>query len=109
MTYIEEIEKLRRELTEHNYRYYVLDDPTVDDFTYDAMMRRLIELEQEHPELMSESSPTMHVGGEAVKGFDAVVHEVPLESLMDVFSHDQLFALGDRVGAAFKSGIQVLS
>jgi DNA ligase (NAD+) len=97
MTYAEEIEKLRKELTEHNYRYYVLDDPTVDDFTYDAMMRRLIQLEQEHPELGSEASPTQHVGGEAVKGFAQVEHEVPLESLNDVFSDDEMLAFGHRV------------
>ncbi|MBO4330585.1 MAG: NAD-dependent DNA ligase LigA, partial [Oscillospiraceae bacterium] len=105
MTYTEEIEKLRRELTEHNYRYYVLDDPTIDDFTYDAMMRRLIDLEREHPELMSETSPTMHVGGEAVKGFDTVEHAAPLESLNDVFSDEEMLQFGRRVEGEGAEGI----
>lgn len=97
MTYTEEIEKLRRELEEHNYKYYVLDEPDIDDFTYDAMMRRLIELEELHPELKSASSPTQHVGGAAVKGFDTVEHEVPLESLNDVFSPEEMLQFCRRV------------
>ena len=86
----DEIIKLREELNEHNHRYYVMDEPTVSDFEYDALMRRLIELEEQNPELISPDSPTQRVGGEALSGFDQVTHEAPLESLNDVFSLEEL-------------------
>ncbi len=85
-----EIAELTARLNEHNYRYYVLDEPSISDFEYDAMMRRLIELEAANPELMLPDSPTQRVGGEPVSGFEPVVHEVPLESLADVFSEGEL-------------------
>lgn len=97
MDYVEEIRQLQRELTEHNYKYYVLDEPVIDDFTYDAMMRRLIELEGEHPELCTPQSPTQRVGGQAAQGFEKVRHEVPLESLNDVFSDQELLEFGRRL------------
>ena len=85
-----EIAELTARLNEHNYRYYVLDEPSISDFEYDAMMRRLIELEAANPELTLPDSPTQRVGGEPVSGFEPVVHEVPLESLTDVFSEGEL-------------------
>jgi DNA ligase (NAD+) len=97
MDYKEEILKLRRELEEHNYRYYVLDEPGIDDFEYDAMMRRLIELEEAHPELAAPDSPSRRVGGAAAEGFERVEHRVPLMSLNDVFSNEELFAFGQRM------------
>lgn len=92
----QEIKKLRDELEMHNRNYYVLDEPTISDFEYDAMMRRLEVLESEHPEFASASSPTQHVGGKALDTFGAVKHEVPLESLSDVFSMDELSAFLDK-------------
>ncbi len=97
MDYKEEILKLRRELEEHNYRYYVLDEPGIDDFEYDAIMRRLIELEEAHPELAAPDSPSRRVGGAAAEGFERVEHRVPLMSLNDVFSKEELFAFGQRM------------
>ncbi|MDD6188941.1 MAG: NAD-dependent DNA ligase LigA [Clostridiales bacterium] len=92
-----EIEKLRKELNEHNHKYYVLDEPSISDFEYDALMRRLIELEEENPELVTPDSPTQRVGGAAVSGFEQVIHEVPLESLNDVFSDDELKAFYEKI------------
>lgn len=86
----EEIESLTRELEEANHRYYVLDDPAISDYEYDMKLRRLETLEAEHPELASPLSPTRRVGGKALSQFAKVVHEVPLESLQDVFSMQEL-------------------
>ena len=93
----EELIQLRKELNSHNYSYYVLDDPSVSDFEYDRMMRRLIELEGENPELVTSDSPSQRVGGEALVSFRPVTHAVPLESLQDVFSMEELYAFLERV------------
>ncbi len=77
-------------LNEANYRYYVLDDPTMPDFEYDRLLRELENIEREHPELIREDSPTQRVGGQALSKFDKVVHPVPLMSLQDVFSMEEL-------------------
>lgn len=92
-----EIQQLRQELNEAGYRYYVLDDPTMSDYDYDRALRRLEELENVHPELVTPDSPTQRVGGKAAEGFTEVTHEVPLESLQDVFSVDELVDFGQRV------------
>jgi len=90
MDYKQEITELRKTLERLNREYYVLDAPTVPDFEYDAMMRRLIDLEAAHPDMASPDSPTQHVGGEASSAFAPVRHRVPLESLNDVFSYEEL-------------------
>jgi DNA ligase (NAD+) len=92
-----EIEKLRREIEYHNKLYYVLDAPVISDYDYDMLMNRLKALENEHPELVTPDSPTQRVGGEALSQFEPVRHQVPLESLTDVFSYDELFAFGERM------------
>lgn len=86
----EEIAKLTAELERANHEYYVLDAPTMADFEYDRLLRRLEELEAQYPELASPLSPTKRVGGEALSKFEKVTHEVPLESLQDVFSEDEV-------------------
>ena len=92
-----EILRLRRELEYHNKLYYVLDAPVISDYEYDMLMQRLKALEAEHPELITPDSPTQRVGGHALSQFEPVQHQVPLESLTDVFSHEELFAFGDRM------------
>lgn len=92
-----EILKLRRELERHNKLYYVLDAPEISDYEYDMLMNRLKQLEAEHPELVTPDSPTQRVGGEALSQFEQVQHQVPLESLTDVFSYDELFSFGERM------------
>ncbi|MCL2507705.1 MAG: NAD-dependent DNA ligase LigA [Oscillospiraceae bacterium] len=90
-------DKLRRELNEHNIRYYVHDDPVISDAEYDTLMRELEELESEYPELAAADSPTQRVGGAADTLFEPVTHAVPMESLQDVFSEDELYAFDRRV------------
>ena len=94
------MEQLARELEGHNYAYYVLDNPTIPDFEYDRMLRELEELEQAHPEYASPLSPTRRVGGEAISEFQKVRHAVPLESLQDVFSFDELREFAQHVAEA---------
>ena len=96
----EEILTLRRQLEHANFLYYVKDAPEISDFEYDALMRRLEELEAAHPEYASPDSPTQHVGGYALNTFAQVRHQVPLESLQDVFSFDELRAFGARMDGA---------
>ncbi len=92
-----EINELRREIEHHNKLYYVEDAPVISDFDYDMLMQRLIKLEDEHPELITSDSPTQRVGGAALSQFEQVTHQVPLESLSDVFSFDELNAFGERM------------
>ena len=84
------IEDLIRILNDANYRYYVLDDPAMPDFEYDRMLRELEELELEAPEFARADSPTQRVGGQALSKFEKVSHPVPLMSLQDVFSLEEL-------------------
>ena len=89
--------QLRGLLSEHNYNYYVLDAPTISDFEYDKMLRELEDLEAAHPELITPDSPTQRVGGQALDSFQQVTHRVPLQSLQDVFSPDELLDFDRRV------------
>ncbi len=86
----EEIQSLTQELEQANHRYYVLDDPTMSDYDYDMKLRRLEMLEAENPDLALPTSPTRRVGGQALSQFEKVEHPVPLESLQDVFSTQEL-------------------
>jgi len=90
MDYRQEMQQLREELNQHGYRYYVLDDPQISDYEYDKMLRRLEKLEAEHPEEITPDSPTQRVGGAAIAAFEPYEHVVPLESLQDVFSGDEV-------------------
>ena len=91
------IEELTHLLTQANYRYYVLDDPTISDFEYDHLLRELEDLEKAHPDLAAADSPTKRVGGEALSQFEKVTHPVPLMSLQDVFSMEELDDFLNRV------------
>ncbi len=93
----DEIDALRTELREHNYRYYVLDEPSVPDATYDRLMRRLQELETEHPELLTEDSPSQRVGAEPLTEFTQVQHELPMLSLDNAFSAEEMEDFERRV------------
>ncbi len=95
----ERAKMLRQQIEEHNYRYYVLDDPTISDYEYDMMLKELEELENAYPELKTSDSPTQRVGGDVLTSFAPVTHEVALESLQDVFSFDELSSFGERIKA----------
>ncbi|MCY1283033.1 DNA ligase [compost metagenome] len=114
-TAAERILELRTELDAHNYRYYVLDEPSVPDAEYDRLFRELQALEAEHPELVTPDSPTQRVGGEALGAFGEVRHEVPMLSLGNAFEEEDLRAfdrsvrggLGLAGGDLFGAGAEV--
>jgi len=91
------IEQLREQINYHNYRYYVLDSPEISDAEYDELMQELAKLESEHPELITPDSPTQRVGAQPVEAFGIVDHPLPLLSLADVFSTEELLAWHKRV------------
>ena len=93
----DEIVDLRRQIEQHNYRYFVLDDPLISDADFDALMRRLRALEAAHPELITTDSPTQRVGGVASGDFAKVVHAVPMLSLSNAFSEEEVRAWERRV------------
>lgn len=86
----ERILQLTKQLVDANYRYYVLDDPQMPDFEYDRLLRELEVLEDQFPEFAQPDSPTKRVGGQALSKFEKVTHQVPLMSLQDVFSAEEL-------------------
>ena len=81
----------------HNYRYYVLDDPIVEDSEYDALMCEIKKIEADFPDLVTVNSPTRRVGGFALTTFEKVTHTVQMGSLQDVFSEDELYSFDNRV------------
>ena len=93
----ETIQALSRQLTEAGYRYYVLDNPTMEDYEYDRLLRQLEDLEKQYPEYALPDSPTQRVGGAALSQFEKVTHPVPLMSLQDVFSLEELNAFLEKV------------
>jgi DNA ligase (NAD+) len=103
------VEALRREIATHDYRYYVLDAPTVPDAAYDGLFRELASLEGEYPELLTPDSPTQRVSGSAAATFEAVTHRVPMLSLNNAFSDGEAEAFDRRVrealGGAALAGI----
>lgn len=93
----ERVRQLRTEIEHHNYRYFVLDDPEVSDAEFDRLVRELRELEAEHPELVTDDSPTQRVGGAAVSEFGEVRHRIPMLSLENAFEPDDVVAFDRRV------------
>ena len=105
---IAEVERLRREIEEHNYRYFVLDAPTIPDAEYDRLMQRLRELEAAHPELITPDSPTQRVGATPAGEFRPVRHSRPMLSLDNAFSEEDVTAFGKRVADRLRAnGVNV--
>ena len=101
------VEELRRELTFHGYRYYVLDDPVIGDDRYDALLDELRAIEAEHPELVTPDSPTQRVGAEPVSQLEKVAHEQPMLSLANARSEEELRAWIERMrGHLAREGIE---
>jgi DNA ligase (NAD+) len=96
-TLLEEISQLRADLDDANYRYYVLDEPTLTDADYDRKLQRLKQLEGEHPDQISPDSPTQRVGAAPAEGFPEVAHVIPMLSLDNAFSRADLVAFAERV------------
>ncbi|MBE6784895.1 MAG: NAD-dependent DNA ligase LigA [Ruminococcaceae bacterium] len=97
------IDELRKLLEYHSKRYYEMDAPEIEDYEYDMLLRELVALEEKHPGLITPDSPTHRVGGKADGQFEPVEHKVPMESLQDAFSIDEVLAFDKRVRAVADS------
>jgi len=97
MSVLETITNLRAELNQHNYNYYVLDNPTISDFEFDQKLKHLQELELQHPEFFDENSPSQRVGGTITKNFETVVHEHRMYSLDNSYSKEDLQDWENRI------------
>ncbi len=103
MDFKKRMETLRKAIHEHDYRYYVLADPQITDFEYDALMRELQELEQQHPELITPDSPTQRVAGRPTKEFETVRHRYPMLSLSNTYNEQDFRAFDQRVRNALNA------
>ncbi|MHB1947274.1 MAG: NAD-dependent DNA ligase LigA [Gammaproteobacteria bacterium] len=94
---IDQVKKLHAQLNEHNYRYYILDDPSVSDAEYDQLFQKLKKIEAEHPELITSDSPTQRVGAQPLKAFAEVTHEIPMLSLENAFTDEDVTDFDQRI------------
>ena len=101
------IDELKEITAYHAKRYYDDDDPEISDFEYDMLMLELRNLENQFPDLITSDSLTQHVGGTVKEGFEKVEHEVPLQSLQDIFDYDELYAFDERVKKALGDDSEV--
>jgi len=92
-----QIQKLRDEINYHNYQYYVENNPVISDYQYDMLLKELEALETQYPDLITSDSPTQRVGGEPLKGFKTVEHKIPMLSLDNAYSYDELREFDERV------------
>ncbi len=91
------IDELRFQINRHDYQYYVLDDPQISDYDYDMLMNKLMDLEEKHPELITNDSPTQRVGGAPLSSFEQVAHTVPLLSLGNSYDENDLLDFDKRI------------
>lgn len=96
------VEDLRKQINFHNYRYYVLNDPVISDYEYDMLMNELKELESQYPEFVTPDSPTQRVGGEISGGFEQAEHKVPMLSLNNTYSKDEVMEFDSRIQREFR-------
>ncbi|MBS4770146.1 NAD-dependent DNA ligase LigA [Carnobacteriaceae bacterium zg-ZUI240] len=99
----ERIEWLKKELQQHNYQYYVLDNPRISDSEYDALYRELVALEEKYPQWITTDSPTQRVGGQVLEGFSKITHKSPMLSLSNAFSYEDLVQFDQRVKESARS------
>ena len=92
-----EIEELRKKINQHSYAYYVMDNPTVSDYEYDLLFRRLLELEEKYPQLITAQSPTQRIGAIPSNSFEKITHPTPMLSLGNAFSNNELILFDQRV------------
>lgn len=93
-------EALKKEISYHSHRYYVLDDPEITDAEYDRLMRTLLDYEKEHPDVVTPDSPSQKIGGTVLDAFDTVTHTVPMQSLQDAFNKEEILDFDRRVTEA---------
>ncbi len=100
---IERLNELTKLLKYHSHKYYVEDSPEISDFEYDMLLRELCSLEEKYPDFKDPLSPTVRVGGAVLSGFEKVIHEVPMQSLTDAFSRQEILDFDERVCSALES------
>ena len=98
----ERIEELRKIINYHSKKYYDEDKPEISDYEYDMLMNELKELEKNNPEYITKDSPTQKVGGHVREDFTKVTHEVPLQSLQDIFSFEELYDFDKKINEKAK-------
>ena len=92
-----EIKKLREEINHHNYKYYIENNPVISDYEYDQLLKKLEQLESEYPELITPDSPTQRVGERPLEGFETVEHKIPMLSLANTYTYEELREFDERV------------
>jgi len=97
MNFADRILKIQEELNNHNYRYYVLDNPIISDYEYDQLLRELEELESAHPELITLDSPTQRIGAAPLTEFGTIKHTIPMQSLSNAMNDEELIAFDTRI------------
>jgi len=106
MSIKQQIDQLRKELSEHNYNYYVLDNPTISDYEFDIKLKELQSLEVKYPEFFDANSPTQRVGGEITKNFETIPHEFRMYSLDNSYSKEDLNDWETRIKKLIDGDIQ---
>ena len=104
----QQMQELIGQINYHNQKYYVEDAPEIDDYEYDMLYRQLQQLENDHPEWIQPDSPTQRVGAAPLNTFEKVEHEVPMESLHDSFSEEELMDFDRRVREAVDSPVYIV-
>lgn len=107
MTAKDRIEELRKQLHQHNYNYYVLNQPVISDKVFDDLLRELQDMEQQHPECYDENSPTMRVGSDINKNFKQVAHKYPMLSLSNTYSEAEVVDFYERVRKALNEDFEI--
>ena len=97
------INALRKKIDDHNYHYYVLNNPIISDYEYDNLLRNLQDLEKKNPELITPNSPTQRVGAKPLDAFDSIEHSIPMLSLENAMDADELIAYYDRTKRGLKT------
>ncbi|MCZ7614843.1 MAG: hypothetical protein M5T52_15245 [Ignavibacteriaceae bacterium] len=101
------IEALREVIRKHDHNYYILAQPTISDFEYDKLIKELEILEKQHPELITTDSPTQRVSSDLTKEFKPVEHKIPMLSLSNTYSEEELYDFDRRVRESFTAGEKV--
>ena len=101
------ISELRKQINNHNYQYYILDNPIISDYEYDNLMRELQDLEKKYPDLITQDSPTQRVGASPLDAFDSVDHSIPMLSLENAMNSEELFQYYERTKRGLQTDLDI--
>jgi len=101
------ISELRKQINNHNYQYYILDNPIISDYEYDSLMRELQDLEKKYPDLITQDSPTQRVGASPLDAFDSVDHSIPMLSLENAMNSEELFQYYERTKRGLQTDLDI--